>query len=105
MKITISEELREHLASKKRNNIVVDVATSDTSDFDVTEIFIRTCDGKHREYLKNKLGFREFSIEGEDLEKQAVLIKPYRMHIGPEVHFDLKKVWIFKKIVFEGIKL
>lgn len=93
------------MASKKRNNIVVEVATSDTSDFDVSEIYIRTCDHKHRDYLKNKQGYREYPIEGIDMAEQSVLIKPYRMELSPEIKFDLKKLWVFNKIVFEGIKL
>ena len=54
MKITVSEALKNHLMHRNKRNIVVEVATTDRSDFDVTEIFIRLCDYSHRDYLKEK---------------------------------------------------
>ena len=105
MRITISENLKNHLQHKNKRNIVVEVATTDHSDFDVTEIFIRLCDYSHRDYLKEKKGYREFPIEGIPQNHMAVLIKPYRLEIGPEVSFDLTKKFIFNKITYEGIKL
>jgi len=105
MTIRISDELKKYLDTKKKKNIVVEVATTDTSDFDVSEIFIRLCDHKHRDYLKGKKGYREYPIENVDIDDHSVLIKPYVMHISDEVSFDLKKYWIFNKIVYSGIKL
>ena len=105
MRITISKELREYLSSKRKKNIVVEVATSDTSDFDVSEIFLRLCDHKHREYLKEKQGYIEREIEGIDLSEMSVLFKPYRIEITGDIGFDLKKIWFFHKITYQGIKL
>ena len=105
MVITVTPALREYLDRKKRKNIVVEVATTDTSDFDVSEIFIRLCDHKHRDYLKEKQDYIEKKIEGIDPSEFSVLFKPYRMELSPEIVFDVKNVWLFKKIVFSGIKL
>lgn len=105
MRITISEELKRHLEHKNKKNIVVEVATTDHSDFDVTEIFIRTCDFTHREYLRDKKGYKEYPIENVSGNGMAVLIKPYKLEIEPEVRFDLRRRWIFNTIVYEGIKL
>ena len=105
MVITVTPALREYLESKKKKNIVVEVATTDTSDFDVTEIFIRLCDHKHRTYLKEKQGYIEKYVDGVDPEEFSVLFKPYRMELSEEIVFDVKNVWFFKKIIFDGIKL
>lgn len=105
MKITISEELKHHLMHKNKRNIVVEVATTDHSDFDVTEIFIRLCDYSHRDYLKEKKGYIEYPIEDVPQNHMAVLFKPYKLELEPEIRFDLTKKWIFNKIIYEGIKL
>ena len=105
MKITISEELRRHLEHRNKRNIVVEVASADHSDIEVTEIFLRTCDYSHRDYLKEKKGYREYPIEGIPQNHMAVLIKPYRLEFEPEVTFDLTKKWLFNKIIYTGIKL
>ena len=105
MKITISEELKKHLQHRNKRNIVVEVATTDHSDFDVTEIFTRTCDSAHRTYLKNKKGYKEYPIEGIPQDSMVVLFKPYTLVISDEVSFDLGKKWIFKHITYSGISL
>ena len=105
MKITVSEALKNHLMHKNKRNIVVEVATTDRSDFDVTEIFIRLCDYSHRDYLKEKKGYREYPIEGVPGNHMAVLFKPYRLELDEEIHFDIVKKWIFNKIIYEGIRL
>ncbi|MBO4235387.1 MAG: hypothetical protein J5928_02945 [Firmicutes bacterium] len=105
MKIMVSDALKQHLQHRNKRNIVVEVATSDRSDFDVTEIFIRLCDYSHRDYLKEKKGYREYPIEGIPENHMAVLFKPYRLELEEEIYFDLVKKWIFNKIVYSGIKL
>ncbi len=104
-KVTVSPNLWEFLKNKKKRNIVVEVATSDTSDFDVSEIFIRTCDNSHRDYLKEKKKYRELAIEGISPAEAVVLLPNYRMEIGEEIHFDLKKILFINKITYTGIKL
>ncbi len=101
----VSRELWEYLNGKSKKNIVVEVATSDTSDFDVTEIFIRTCDNKHRDYLLNKKKYRRQEIDGIDPEEAVVLLPNYRLEIDEEIQFDLKKIFIFNKITYKGIRL
>ena len=105
MTITVTPKLKEYLDGKKKKNIVVEVATTDTSDFDVSEIFIRLCDHKHRDYLIEKQGYIEKPVENIERDEFSVLFKPYKMAISPEIVFDLKEIWMFKKIVFSGIEL
>lgn len=105
MKITISEELKKYLEHKNKKNIVVEVMSTDHSDFDITEIYIRTCDFSHRGYLRDKKGYKEFPIENAQGNGMAVLFKPYKLEIADEVSFDLQKKWIFKSITYDGIKL
>lgn len=104
-RVILSPELWEHLKNKKKRNIIVEVATSDTSDFDVSELFIRTCDNAHREYLVSKKKYRELPIEGIEPSEAVVLLPNYRMEISDEISFDLKKIWFVNKITFEGINL
>lgn len=104
-KATVSPELWEHLKNKRKKNIIVEVATSDTSDFDVSEIFIRTCDNPHREYLVEKKKYREIEIEGIDPNDAIVLLPNYRMEMERVIEFDLKKVFIFNRIIYKGVKL
>ena len=104
-KATVSNELWEHLKDKGKKNIVVEVATSETSDFDVSEIFIRTCTSKHREYLVEKKKYREVAIDGIDPSEAVVLLPNYRMEVEDEIFFDLKKFFIFNRIVYSGVKL
>lgn len=83
----------------------MEVATTDTSDFDVTEIFIRTCDGKHREYLVEKKKYREVEIKGIQPDEAVVLLPNYRLEVEEEIDFDLKKILFINKITYKGIKL
>ena len=104
-KITVSPELWEHLKKKAKKNIVVEGATSDTSDFDVSEIFIRTCNNQHRDYLINKRKYLQYEIQGVDPHEAVVLFPNYRLDLSDEISFGLKKIFFFNKITFEGIKL
>ncbi len=112
MQFTISSELRDHMASKGKTHIVVEVAESNASDFEVTEIFYRLCNEKHAEYLIKK-GYKENPLYleetldsevGEETDKK-VLLKPYNFEINERVHFYRKKHFIFKSLKAEGIKL
>ena len=51
MKVEYSPELLELLRSKKKRNISIEVASSDHSDIEVTEIFLRYVTDEFADYL------------------------------------------------------
>ena len=100
MEIIIGQELEEYLKGKKQHNIVVDVATANTSDIEVSEIYLRTVTDENAAYLKEKKKFRGYPAScGE------VLFPNYHLQIGETVRFSLKKVFIFRKIEMDGVRL
>ena len=54
MKVEYSPELLELLRSKKKRNISIEVASSDHSDIEVTEIFLRYVTDEFADYLVQK---------------------------------------------------
>lgn len=100
MEIIIEPELQAYLKGKKQHNIVVDVATANTSDIEISEIFLRTVTDSNAAYLKEKKKFRGYPVScGE------VLLPNYRLEISDTVVFRLKKVLFFHRIEQEGIRL
>lgn len=112
MIFTISSDLRDYMDSKKKTHIVVEVAESNASDFEVTEIFYRLCNLSHAKYLMDK-GYKESPLyleetlddEVGEATDMKVLLKPYKFEIEEKVHFYRKKHFLFKSLKAEGIKL
>lgn len=113
MQFTITSELKEYMDKKNKSHIIVEVAESNASDFEVTEIFYRLCNENHAEYMIDKKGYRESPLYLEETlddevgepSGKKVLIKPYNFDISERVHFYRKKHFIFKTIKAEGIRL
>ena len=95
------------MREKKKENLVVEVASSNASDFEVTELYLRLAGDSHARYLKEKKRYRSFPLLEEEGENPAgeVLLPPYRLQIEDTVRFDRKKYFLFHKIVMEGIRL
>ena len=100
MQCYVTPELLAYLRKKKKMNIVVDVATSNTSDFEVSEIFYRLADDRGAEYLIQKKRFRAVSYGEGD-----ILLPSYHLVYDETVTFSLKKTWLFHSIRAEGIEL
>ncbi len=101
MTVTLTPALQAYLKDKKKPVISVEVATSDRSDFDVTELFIRLVSEDFADYLIRKKNCR--AVKSED--GHTVLLPNYRLEYETNVVFDIRKLWIFSKIVYTGIKL
>ena len=97
---TVSPALEAYMRKQKKMNIVVDVATSNTSDFEVSEIFLRLANGDQAEYLKTAKRFRARTWSGGE-----VLLPPYRLAYEERVRFDMKKYWFYHHLTAEGIHL
>ena len=102
-----SPALAEYMRQKKKNNLVVEVASSNTSDFEVTELYLRLVSDAHAQYLKEKKRYRgrPLSPENEPGTVWEVLLPPYHLHIEETVRFDCRKYWIFHRLTMEGIRL
>jgi len=101
MKIVLDEELRELLRKKKKNIISVEIAKSDHSDFEVSEIFLRLVSRDFADYLIKKKRCRELAAESGE----SVLLPAYKLEYEETVRFGLKKRGLFQKITWFGIKL
>lgn len=100
MNIVIEPALQEYMRKKKKSVIAVEVAQSNNSDFEVTELFYHLIGEKQAAYYKEKKHFRSVKIpEGE------VLLPNYRLEYADTVTFSLKKFWIFHSIRQTGIDL
>ena len=63
MEFVVTPELAEHMKKKKKTGIAVKIATSDHSDFDVTELFLQLVNDDFADYLKEKYNYRERTAE------------------------------------------
>ncbi len=88
------------MKKKGKKNISVEVASSDRSDFEVTELYCRFVKDDYAFYLrdKNRYVLRETEVG-------YVLLPPYRLHYEDTVTFGLKKFWIFHSITMSGVEL
>lgn len=100
MEFVYDAELKKYMHEKNKKNIVVEVVSSDSSDFEVTELHVHFADEKQTEFFKSKRRFGSFQTEiGE------VLLPPYRLEYDPVITFQLKKFLFFRYVTQEGIKL
>ncbi len=101
MKTEYSAELIEYMKKHKKSVILVDIASSNTSDFDVTELYLRFITDKHADRLLGEnRGYR--AIEAP---VGRLIFPPYHMHIADTVRIYLKRVLFFYMIKCEGLKL
>ena len=101
MQIRIDDEVYADMKRRNKNVISVEVATSDHSDFEVTEIYLRYVRDAFADYLVNEKRYTRVRAG----ERGDVLLPPYRLEYAPEVTICFKKVWLFKKLHAEGIDL
>ncbi len=85
---------------KGKMNISVEVASSDHSDFEITELYLRLVTDDFAAYLIQKKRYR-----GVRTDQGQVLFPPYRLFCNDRVVFSLKKIWIFRSLRQEGIRL
>ena len=98
--IEYDEALRDYMAKKGMTAIAVEVASSEHSDFEVTELHVHLISDSRAAFLKEKRNFR--AVVGELGE---VLLPPYKLEYDETIRFSLKKFWIFHSIKYTGIRL
>ena len=101
MKIEYSNELIEYMKKHGKSVILVDIASSNTSDFDVTELYLRFITDKHANRLLGEgKGYR-----AEEAPVGRMIFPAYHMHIADTVRVYLKRFLFFHMIKSEGLKL
>lgn len=100
MNVTYSPELIEYMRKKNKTNIMVEIVSSNTSDFDVTEICLRFIPDKFADRLIEKDRYRE-----AEAPYGRLIMPPYKLEISENVNFYLKKVLFITWIKQNGIKL
>ena len=100
MEFRYTPELISYMDNKGKKHIAVEVASSDHSDFEVTELYYRFISEDHAFYLRDK---KRYVLKETDVG--FVLLPPYRLHYEDIVTFGLKKFLIFHSITQTGISL
>lgn len=101
MTIELTPALKDYLKGRQKKIISVEIASSNHSDFEVTEIFLRLVSEDFADYLIKKKNYRLRSSE----DGFTVLLPSYRLEYDDKIVFDLKTHWIFKRITYTGIRL
>ena len=97
----VTPALEAYLKNRKRHIISIEVASSDHSDFDVTEIFLRLVTDDFASYLIDKKNYRQRLSE----EGVPILLPSYHLEYDDIVTFDVRKWLFFNKVTYSGIKL
>lgn len=100
MTIRYDEALRAYMEKTGKSTIAVEVMSSQSSDFDFTELYVHLISDKMAAHFKEKKGFR--AVAGELGE---VLLPNYRLEYDETICFSLKKFWIFHSVRQTGIRL
>ncbi|MDD6616483.1 MAG: hypothetical protein PUF13_10340, partial [Lachnospiraceae bacterium] len=100
MKFVFEQNLQDYMKRKNKTSVVVEVVTSNNSDFEVTELHVHLEDPKRADFFKTKKHFKSHETpEGE------VLLPPYRLEYGETVTFGLKSFLWVKYVTYQGIRL
>lgn len=100
MEVIYSDELKAFLAGKKRQNVSIEVASSDHSDIEITELFVRLVTDDFANYLLEKKRYRSIPAPVGQL-----LLPPYRLVLADTIRVDVKKKLWFHRVVFTGVSL
>ncbi len=94
-----TSDLLAYMAEKGRSDIAVEVAATNHSDIDVTEIYIRLVSRKMLQELRKK----NYRIIETSVGKVA--LPPYRLHYDETVTFGLKRFLFLRSLTYDGIRL
>lgn len=99
MEFRYTSALLQYMAEKGCNDIAVEVAATNHSDIEVSEIYIRLVSRKVLAQLRKK----NYRIVETSIGKVA--LPPYRLHYDSTVTFGIRRFLIFTKLTYEGIRL
>lgn len=88
------------MKKKEKMAIVIEVVTSNCSDFEITELHVHLADRKQADFFVAKKGFRRQSTDcGE------VLFPAYRLDYADTVVFGLRSFLGIRHLTYQGIKV
>ncbi|MBQ1492091.1 MAG: hypothetical protein IIZ39_09025 [Blautia sp.] len=97
--IHYTPELLTVMRAKNKKNIALEVASSNASDFEVTELYLRfVSDRMVKELIKKRYRALETS-EG------LFLLPPYRLEYDSELTLGYEKGLLFHHITCQGVRL
>ncbi len=100
MEFIYEQALREYMQKQGKKVMVVEVVTSDYSDFEISELHVHLVDDKRASYFKIKKNYRSKKTdEGE------VLLPPFRLTYDEKIIFGLKSFWFLKYVTYQGIRI
>ena len=99
MEFVYDDALREYMKAKGKRHIVVEVVSSDHSDFEITELYPHIVSEKKAAEFKRK----RFVVRETDMGE--VLLPPYRLHYADTIRFSLRSFLGIKSVRQEGIEL
>ena len=92
-------ELLAYMAEKGLDKICVEVVTAN-ADIDCTELYVHFVKPGQAEEFKKRKKYRSVATEHGE-----VLLPPYVLEYDEIVTFGLKKIWIFRSVRYDGIRL
>lgn len=100
MTLTCTDALKDYMNKTGKKIIVVEVATSDSSDFEVSELYLHFTDEKQALLFEKRKNFHRFTLDWG-----TVLLPNYRLEYESVVTFDIKKVLFLHLLKQTGISL
>lgn len=100
MKFVYEPALREYMHRKGKTAVVIEVVSSNCSDFEVTELHVHLADKKRADFFREKKRFKSQATDcGE------VLLPPYRLEYEETIVFGLKSFLGIKRLTYQGIRV
>ncbi len=100
MNFTYEPALEKYMRQKQKRTIIIEVISSDHSDFQVTELHVHLISEKQADFFIRQKQFRP-----QPTHMGRVLLPPYRLTYADTVTFGLKSFLGIKYITQKGIGL
>lgn len=100
MQFKYEPALEKYMRQKGKKTIIVEVISSNSSDFEVTELHVHFANDRQTAFFKNTKHFRAIKTDmGE------VLLPPYRLEYADTITFGIKSFLGIRYVAQEGIRL
>lgn len=100
MDFLYTPKIQTYMRQKNKHNIIIEVISSSSSDFEVTELHVHFISEKQAAFFLESKHFRSMQTK-----MGLVLLPPYRLEYADTITFDLKSFLGIKYITQEGITL
>ena len=98
MEFVYSEELIDYMTKKGKKNIIVEIAKSDSSDFNVEEFHIHLVSDKQADLFIKRQGFHPY-----ETPVGRILLPNYKLEYSDTVSFGVKKILLWQIVTATGI--